>query len=746
MKYAWIFLLSLLPLFSIAQWTEDFSSTIALSAYPNADAENYVVNSNEQLQLNASLPGFSQLQFPLNSTNNAWEFSCFIRQNFAGSANNFGRLLLSINADADGGGYSGSTGAVGLMIQMGEAGSADQFQIFWDNGNLLMPLGSGFGIANGVYGQLKIKFDSLFTIDFQDNDSSQFYRVYTSDSLDYFSPQFLTLQSQFTSSNAQNFYWDDLYWGAPWVPSLPIQYPFRSIVINEIMADPTPSVGCPEIEYVELYNTTSDTLSLRDWKWVNSSSAQIFPAWEIPPLSYLVVCDQQDVFQWSFPVLGLENFLSLTNSSDSLTLLDATDHMIDHVHYTTAFYQVDEFEGGFSMEQIDPSTACSGASNWRISQSPTGGSPGEPNSILDASHGEQNVEIRDWGIDTNGNIYLWTSLPITQDSIALKINKSFQYFPINCYLDSLIIHANNNLQQGTVTIENLNVCYQEQSIAFDFDYYLPIDTGASIWMQELLFHPFDNCPTFVEVFNPHHFAISLDNWKIGNGKDVLADVQNHHHFIEPFGVLALSLQPETIKRFYPETLSQNTHIHQTLKMPYFTQSSGEVEWFYQSERKDYFAYNEEMHAKGLDEIDGKSLEKISPSDPNSLWITASSESGYATPGYTNSQRFLMQDSIDSWTLSPICFSPNGDGKDDFVQIQWNNAQPHEWVQWCIINDAGIPVYQQAATWSGNLRQWTWDGNNQMGQRCEPGMYGWVVYSSSKQYQILPTLKTFVLSP
>lgn len=746
MKYAWIFLLSLLPLFSIAQWTEDFSSGNAMSAYPNADTENYVINSNEQLQLNASLPGFSQLQFPLSNTNDTWEFSCFVRQNFAGSANNFGRILLTTTAEADSGGYNGSSGAIGLMIQMGEAGSADQFQIFWDNGNMLAPLGNGFGIANGVYGQLKIKFDSLFIVEFQDNDSSEFFPIYISDSLDYFSPQFLTLQSQFTSSNAQNFYWDNLYWGAPWVPSLPITYPFRSIVINEIMADPTPSVGCPEIEYIELYNTTSDTISLKDWKWVNSSTVQNFPSWEIPPLSYLLVCDQQDIFQWSFPVLGLENFLSLTNSSDSLTILDATNQLIDHVHYSIEYYHTDEPEGGFSMEQIDPTTACSGATNWRISQSPTGGSPGEPNSILDATHGEEKVEILDWGIDTNGNIYLWPSLPITQDSIALKINNQTEHYPINTHLDSAIIRINDYNQQGTITIESLNVCHQEQAIEFTIEYYIPRDTSVSMWMQELLFHPFENCPSFVEFFNPNHFAISLDNWKIGNGKDVLIDVQNHHHFIEPFGVLALSLQPETIKQFYPESHAQNSHIHRTKKMPYFTQAEGDVEWFYKTERKDHFSYSEEMHAEGLENYEGKSLEKISPSDAHSLWITASSQVGYATPGYQNSQRYTTHDSIDTWTLSPICFSPNGDGKDDFVQIQWNNALSSEWVQWCIINDAGIPVYQQAATWSGNLRQWTWDGNNQMGQRCEPGMYGWVVYSSSTQYQILPTLKTFVLSP
>jgi flagellar hook assembly protein FlgD len=120
--------------------------------------------------------------------------------------------------------------------------------------------------------------------------------------------------------------------------------------------------------------------------------------------------------------------------------------------------------------------------------------------------------------------------------------------------------------------------------------------------------------------------------------------------------------------------------------------------------------------------------------------------GYATPGYQNSQRYTTHDSIDTWTLSPICFSPNGDGKDDFVQIQWSNALSSEWVQWCIIDQFGIPVYHQDAEWLGNARRWTWDGDNQDGERCEPGMYGWVVYSSSTQYQILPTLKTFVLSP
>ncbi len=623
MKYGIVFLFTIGCKVMLGQWTEDFSDPQALNNYPSNNWENFIINNNNQLQLNAVTAGFSQAQFPLNTQAENWEFSCFIRQNFAGSANNFGRLLLTINSETDSGGYAESAGAIGLMVQMGEAGSADQFQIFWDDGNQLTPMGEGFNIANGLYGSLKITFDSLLIISFQDNDSSQYYPVYVSDSLNFFSPEYATIQSQYTISNAHNFYWDNLYWGQPWVAEPVVQYAFRSIVINEIMADPTPSVGCPEIEYVELYNTTSDTISLRDWKWVNSSSAQTFPAWEIPPLSYLIVCDQQDIFQWSFPVLGLENFLSLTNSSDSLTLLDATEHLIDQVHYNLDYYHCETIAGGFSLEQIDPTTLCSGLYNWRISHSALGGTPGYPNSVIDTNHGESSVTILDWGIDTNGNIYLWPSLPITQDSIVLKIDDSLSPFPTINYSDSTIILTGNLNHQGKIEIENLNTCHNAQALNFSFEYYAPIDTNVGCWLQEILFHPQDNCPSFVEIFNPHNLAISLDNWSIGNAKDGNVDLQNHHHFIPPKGILALTANPEKVKSFFPQTNLSQAQIHAMKKMPYFTQSNGEVELFYLADRKDHFAYREEMHNPGLDDYIGKSLEKISPNDEFSQWITSS---------------------------------------------------------------------------------------------------------------------------
>ena len=221
MKYYCLFLLIVLSKFGLTQWQEDFSLPVALSSYPNVDSNHYWINANGQLQLNASASGFSQLQFPLVNGAVPWEMNCFVRQNFSGSANNWGRLALTTTPILDSGVYNVSSGATGLIIQLGSAGSNDQIELYWDDGSSLSLLGSGFNIASGLYGYIKITLDSLIHLEFQDNDSTAFSNIYLSENTTNFQPQFLTLQSNYTASNGHNFYWDDFYFGPPITAVMP---------------------------------------------------------------------------------------------------------------------------------------------------------------------------------------------------------------------------------------------------------------------------------------------------------------------------------------------------------------------------------------------------------------------------------------------------------------------------------------------------------------------------------------------
>ncbi|HCZ37408.1 MAG TPA: hypothetical protein DHV26_15930, partial [Cytophagales bacterium] len=51
----------------------------------------------------------------------------------------------------------------------------------------------------------------------------------------------------------------------------------KDIILTEIFADPTPQIGLPDAEFVELYNRSAGPIDLAGWKFTDGSSTATLP-------------------------------------------------------------------------------------------------------------------------------------------------------------------------------------------------------------------------------------------------------------------------------------------------------------------------------------------------------------------------------------------------------------------------------------------------------------------------------------
>ncbi|MCY7411378.1 MAG: lamin tail domain-containing protein, partial [Chitinophagales bacterium] len=113
------------------------------------------------------------------------------------------------------------------------------------------------------------------------------------------------------------------------------------VLINEIMADPSPVVGLPVAEFVELYNNSTTPVDLTGWEFSDASTTQTLSSFTLQPNSYLILCDDANAasLQANGNVLALASFPSLNNDGDDLSLKDASGNLINAVSYDLSWYQ-----------------------------------------------------------------------------------------------------------------------------------------------------------------------------------------------------------------------------------------------------------------------------------------------------------------------------------------------------------------------------------------------------------------------
>ncbi len=153
---------------------------------------------------------------------------------------------------------------------------------------------------------------------------------------------------------------------------LRMEFPYRTLIINEIMYDPLPEAS----EWVEIMNVSGDTVNLKYWfindEEVYSADGIVIDHW-IPPGGFSVISSGQTDGQWVIQ----DGFPTLNNTGDYVFLFDLTGKMIDHVSYSSDWGG----ENGFSLERITRHLDSNNPQNWGTCILPSGGTPGVENSL-----------------------------------------------------------------------------------------------------------------------------------------------------------------------------------------------------------------------------------------------------------------------------------------------------------------------------------------------------------------------------
>jgi hypothetical protein len=141
---------------------------------------------------------------------------------------------------------------------------------------------------------------------------------------------------------------------------------------------------------------------------------------------------------------------------------------------------------------------------------------------------------------------------------------------------------------------------------------------------------------------------------------------------------------------------------------------------------DQFKYTKDIHSPFIREDEGVSLERISLEEPTqkfSNWKSASQASGFATPGYINSNSKPSASlSPESVIIEPEIFSPLSSHQ-NFIQINFRFNTGGYVATIKVINPAGHVVKEIANNeLLGTDGFFRWDGDTDDGMKASVGYY------------------------
>lgn len=526
-----------------------------------------------------------------------------------------------------------------------------------------------------------------------------------------------------------------LYYEAPY------QAQPGDILLNELLSDPTPASGLPETEFVELWNTSSHTIPLTNWSYSDGSSTYHFGKDTIKPNEFLILCPKADtaLFSLAGKVIGLSPWPSLNNSSDRLSLRSNKGVLIDSIAYSDTWYRdAEKKSGGYSLERIDPSGQCSAATHWSASLDSSGGTPGKTNSVRSLAFLPPKVSA--FEIISNSSIAL--NFTSEMDSGFLQQSSAYRLAPTGAI--PMVLRSSADFHMDTLIFEERfekDILYtlevfqpqdcrknRGQDTSFSFSNSSTVRVGELL-INEVLFNPTSGGVDFVELYNASSRTLDLSTLFIADKtiQGTMGDLQSisiRSLLIQPKQYIVITSDPSILQTHY---YVPDTNTMRKCSLPGFNDDADAVILVDDSQQVvDRFDYSEKMHFSLIEDPDGISLERLRwdiPTQQAGNWHSASSNCGYATPGYRNSQAQDLISKEGPFGLSPERFSPDNDGYQDLLTLSYENDQPDLLIQIHIYTDKGVLIRKLVdSALLGESNTFTWDGSCDNGQKAPIGLY------------------------
>jgi hypothetical protein len=261
-----------------------------------------------------------------------------------------------------------------------------------------------------------------------------------------------------------------------------------------------------------------------------------------------------------------------------------------------------------------------------------------------------------------------------------------------------------------------------------------IPDSLDIVINEVLFNPRSGGVDYVELYNRSHKTINLAGCYIANraANGVVGSerpVSASNRLLFPQDYLLVTEDPVVVQQQY---ICKNPGAFATVSsMPSYPNDQGDVVLLNsRGAIIDELAYNENWQFKLIANDEGVALERIDydkPTQDPGNWHSASTNAGYGTPTWQNSQYHEDPQENGMVTVTPPIFSPDNDGVDDFATIHYRFPEPGYVCNITVFDALGRPVrYLTHNALCGLNGYFRWDGLDEKNRPLPIGAY--IIYT------------------